>query len=219
MTAQRESQHTLKITQPVLLLVEGPDDDHFFQRIIERRENQGIQVVPYGGKDNLGNFLVNVLVPRLRSSDVVKAIGVTRDADCYYNRAFQSIDDSLRLAGLPSPTSPLTYAEGMLDDDPIRVAAYVMPDNASPGDLETLCLNAVSEAPAIPCVNRYFDCLQSIGHVPRQESKARLRAFLSANPDNPNLLIGQAVAADVIPWNSPVFAGINQFLDMLTSVN
>ena len=200
-----------------MLLVEGQDDYQFFQRIIERRRNEGIQVIPYDGKDNLGNFLVNALVPRLRSPNTVKAIGITRDADDDFARAFQSVGDSLRLAGLPVPSAPLTYAEGTLYDSEIRVAAYVMPDNASPGDLETLCLNAVSRSPAMPCVESYISCLREIDHLPGQESKARLRAFLSANPDNPNLLIGQAIAARVIPWDSPAFDGVHRFLDMLAS--
>ena len=219
MTAQREHQQTLRIEQPILLLVEGADDDHFFRRIIERSEQEGIQVVQYNGKDNLGNFLSNVLVPRLRSSDVAKAIGVTRDADDNFAGAFQSIGGSLRIAGLPVPLEPLVLAEGAFEDTTIQVAAFVMPDNSSPGDLETLCLDAVSQFQAMPCVESYFDCLQSIGHVRRQESKARLRSFLSANVDNPKLLIGQAISADVIPWNSFSFAGIHKFLDLLTSAD
>lgn len=219
MAARRERQQTIKIEQPCLLLVEGRDDFWFFQRIIERRGSEDIQVVQFYGRDRLGDFLTNVLVPRLRSSDTVKVIGVVRDADEFYDRAFQSVGDSLRLAGLPVPSAPLTYAEGMLDDVTIGVVAYVMPDNASQGELETLCLEAVREAAAMPCVSSFFECLDSIGHVPGKVDKARLGAFLSANPDDPNLRIGEAVAAGVIPWDSPAFASIHQFLDMLTSVD
>lgn len=222
MVAQRETQQNFRIEQPCILLVEGMDDSLFFRRIMERREregrrSEGIQVVPYGGKDNFGNFLTSTLIPRLVSSDIVEAIGVTRDADADFARAFQSIGGSLRVAGLPSPSLPLTFEHGTFDGDAIQVAAYVMPDNASPGDLETLCLNAVSQSPAMPCVDRYFSCLQEIDHLPGQESKARLRAFLSSNQDNPNLLIGQAIAAGVTPWDSPVFDGIHRLLDMLVA--
>ena len=219
MTAQPETRHGLRIEHPGLLLVEGPDDYHFFRQIVEHRDLGEMEIIPYDGKDNLGSFLTGVLIPRLRSASVVKAIGVTRDADDDFDRAFQSIGDSLRRAGLPVPSTPLTLAEGSLYGDAVWVAAYVMPDNASPGDLETLCLNAVSQSPAMPCVDRYFSCLQEIGLLPGQESKARLRAFLSANPDNPNLLTGQAIAAGVIPWDSPAFGGIHQLLDMLAEVD
>ncbi len=220
MVAQHERQQTIKIEQPRLLLVEGTDDYWFFQRIIERRKDEDVQVISFGGKDKLGDFLTNILVPRIRSSDLVKDIGVTRDADEDYSRAFQSVGDSLRIAGLPVPSEPLIFAEGTLDDAAIRVAAYIMPDNASPGELETLCLEAVREAAAMPCVDRFFECLESISHVPGKEYKARLGAFLSSVITNdPNLRIGEAVASGVIPWDSPAFSIVHQFLDMLTEVN
>ena len=214
---QHEIQQGTKIYHPGLLLVEGRDDESFFRQIIERRNDQNMQIIRFDGKDNLGEFLTNNLIPRLKPNIIVKTIGIVRDADNSYERAFQSIGDSLRTAGLPSPPKPLTYADGMLEGDAIRVIAYVMPDNNSNGDLESLCLKAVSESPAMACVDYYFDCLKSINHVPRQESKARLRAFLSANQDNPNLLIGHAIAADVLRWDSPAFAEIHRFLDLMSA--
>ncbi len=218
MVAHRERARAIAIEQPRLLLVEGRDEYWFFRRIIDERKIEGIQIVEFHGKDGLGNFLTNILVPAIAPPDTVVGIGVVRDADESYSQAFQSVGDSLRLAGLPVPLAPLAYAEGLLYGAAIRVVAYVMPDNSSRGDLEALCLNAVSQSPAMPCVDSYLSCLRAIEHLPRQESKARLRAFLSANPDNPNLLIGQALAAGVIPWDSPAFAGIHQFLDILAAV-
>ena len=217
--ADSQFQPAANVEHPFLLLVEGTDDYWFFRRIMERRQSENIQIIQFNGKDNLGNFLVNALVPSIMSSDVVKAIGIIRDADDSYARAFQSVGDSLRRAGLPVPSAPLSPREGTLSDAAIRVVAYILPDNRSTGDLEVLCLGAVSRAAAMPCVAGYFDCLGSIDHIPRQESKARLSVFLSANQDNPNLLIGQAVAAGVIPWDSPVFDNIHQFLDVLASIN
>ena len=208
-----------RIEKSRLLVVEGNDDVQFFRRIIERRQSEHIQIIEFGGKDKLGTFLTNVLVPRIRATDMVRIMGVVRDADEVYDRAFQSVSDSLRRAELPVPDSPMTTANGALDGADIRVSVYIMPDNGSRGDLETLCLKAVRDAPAAPCVDRYFECLQSIGHVPRQESKARLRAFLASNPGNPTLRTGDAIAAGVIPWNGPAFAGVHQFLDMLDAAD
>lgn len=167
----------------------------------------------------MGNFLTNTLVNDPTFSELVEVVGVVRDADGDYQSAFDSVQGSLRRAGLPVPDAPMTIAIGSLDGADIQIAVYIMPDNSSPGDLESLCLDAVNGAPAMPCVSRYFDCLQSIGHVPRQESKARLRAFLAANRDDPTLQPGQAIDAGVIPWNSPAFDGVHQFLDMLDAAD
>ena len=71
----------------------------------------------------------------------------------------------------------------------------------------------------MPCVDGYFDCLKSIDHLPRQESKARLRTFLAANPADPTLLSGNAIAAGIIPWDSSAFSGVHHFLDLLDAAN
>jgi hypothetical protein len=202
MAVSRQGQRNISVQQPRLLLVEGNDDEWFFRRLIEKRSIADIQIIQYSEEGKLGDFLVDVLVLDPRFSEVVKAIGVVKDADRGYESAFQSVQDSL--------------ARAKLSEAGIRSETYIMPDNGSQGDLETLCLSAVRESPAMPCVDRYLDCLQAIDRLPRQESKVRLRAFLSANPENPTLLIGQAIEAGVIPWDSPAFASVHQFLDMLT---
>ena len=207
-----------EIAKSWLLLVEGSDDRHFFQRLLERRRNTDIQVIEYGGSARLGAFLADTLVLDPGFSEMVEAIGVVSDADRSYQSAFDSVQGSLRRADMPVPAAPLTRADGEVQGTHIQVVTYIMPDNHSPGDLETLCLNAVNDAPAMPCVDRYFECLQSIDHVPRQESKARLRAFLASHQRDPTLRSGEAIAAGVIPWNSPAFNGVHQFLDMLDAV-
>ncbi len=215
MVSQSQVRQPAKVSQPRVLLVEGNDDRHFFQRLIERRQSSNIQVIEYGGTDLLGNFLANTLAVDPTFSELVKVVGVVRDADGDYQSAFDSVQGSLRRARLPVPNAPMTIAIGSLDGADIQIAVYIMPDNGSSGDLESLCLEAVRDSPATPCVDRYFDCLQLIGHVPRQESKARLRAFLAANRDDPTLLTGNALAAGVIPWDSPAFGDVHKFLDML----
>ena len=219
MVSQQQVRKPAKIVQPRLLLVEGNDDRHFFQRLLGRRQTPNVQIIEYGGTAQLGNFLANTLVIDPTFSELVEIVGVVRDADRDYQSAFDSVQGSLRHASLPVPNAPMTTANGALDGADIRVSVYIMPDNGSRGDLETLCLKAVRDAPAAPCVDRYFECLQSIGHVPRQESKARLRAFLASNPGNPTLRTGDAIAAGVIPWNGPAFAGVHQFLDMLDAAD
>ena len=227
MVAQRQDQLNLRIEQPRLLLVEGHDDFQFFRRLIERRrkvkdiQETDVQIIRFVEEGKLTAFLASVIAPRLGDSSVpVQSLGVVRDADTNYPAAFQSVQGALRHAGLAAPSTPSEREYGELPDtDVICVVTYIMPDNNSPGDLETLCLKAVHDAPAMPCVESYFECLQSIDHVPRQESKARLRAFLASHRRNPNLRIGEAVAAGVIPWNSPAFNGVHQFLDMLDAAN
>ena len=227
MVSSLQRPSNFRIEKPRLLLVEGNDDIQFFRRLIERRrgvneiQQTGIQIDRFAESAKLSAFLASVIVPALERSPLpVRVIGIVRDADSSYGSAFQSVQGALRHSNLPVPNAPSENAHGTLGGgDDIIVVAYIMPDNRSPGDLETLCLEAARDALAMPCVNNYFDCLQSIGHVPAQENKARLRAFLAANRDDPTLLTGNAIAAGVIPWDSPAFAAVHQFLDMLDAVD
>lgn len=227
MVSQRRSQRNMRIAKAKLLLVEGNDDYWFFRRLIEKRqsisdlEDSDVQIIEFAQSDKLSRFFANIIVPALATAPTsVSVLGVVRDADQSFTSAFQSIQDSLRNARLPVPTAPIEIATGQTSSGGrLDTAAYIMPDNASLGDLESLCLDAVRTTPAMPCVDSYLDCLKSIDHSPRQESKARLRAFLAANQDDPTLRSGEAIAAGIIPWNSPAFAGVHQFLDMLDAVN
>ena len=223
MVSSLQRPSSFRIEKPRLLLVEGNDDSQFFRRLIERRHGvneirqTGIQIDRFAETAKLSAFLANVIAPALeRSALLVRAIGIVRDADNSYGSAFQSVQGALRHANLPVPNAPLENAHGALGNgNGISVVAYIMPDNSSPGDLESLCLEAVRDAPSVPCVDNYFECLKSVGNVPRQESKARLRAFLASNAANPTLRTGDAIAAGVIPWDSPAFDDVHKFLDML----
>ena len=215
MVSQQQVRQPAKIARPRLLLVEGSDDRHFFQRLIGRRQKLDIQVIEYGGTAQLGNFLANTLVIDPTFAELVEVVGVVRDADCDYRSAFQSVGDSLRRAGLPVPNSPLTPAIGNLDGTDIQVSVYIMPDNESSGDLETLILRAIEGRPALECVENYIECLKAQGQTIQLERKAKLHAFLASDPGDPTLQPGQAIDAGVIFWNSPAFADVHKFLDML----
>ena len=209
----------IQINSPRLLLVEGNDEVQFFRRIITRRHGENVQIIDFGGKDKLGAFLTNVLVPRIRATEMVRVIGIVRDADEYYDRAFQSVCDSLRRSELSTPRSPMTTEYGTLDGADIQVAVYIMPDNESSGDLETLILRAIEGTPALDCVEDYIECLQANGQIVQHERKAKLHAFLASNTRDPTLQPGEALDAGVIPWRSPAFDDVHKFLDMLDAVN
>ena len=227
MVSPLQRPSNFRIEKPRLLLVEGNDDNQFFRRLIERRhgvnevQQTGIQIDRFAEAAKLSAFLANVIAPALERSVLpVRAIGIVRDADSSYGSAFQSVQGALQHANLPVPNAPLENAHGALGSgDDISVVAYIMPDNASPGDLEALCLRAVQDSPAMACVEGYIECLKTQGQTVRYERKAKLHAFLASNTDDPTLQPGQAINAGVIPWDSPAFDDVHKFLDMLDAAD
>lgn len=227
MVSSLQRPSNFRIEKPRLLLVEGNDDNQFFRRLVERRQGVNeiqqtdIQIYRFAEAAKLSAFLANVIAPAIeRSALPVRAIGIVRDADSSYDSAFQSVQGALRHANLPVPDAPLENAHGALGNgNDISMVAYIMPDNGSPGDLESLCLRAVQETPAMTCVENYIECLKAQGQTIQHERKARLHAFLASNTDDPTLQPGQAIDAGIIPWNSPAFDGVHQFLDMLDAAD
>ncbi|MCC6446839.1 MAG: hypothetical protein IT210_25730 [Armatimonadetes bacterium] len=77
--------------------------------------------------------------------------------------------------------------------------------------LETLCLRAVADDPVMPCIERYFECIQEKASLPANLAKARVHSFLSSRP-KPDLLVGQAAWSGYWPWDSPAFDPLRRFL-------
>jgi hypothetical protein len=195
-----------EINRPVQLLVEGRDALVFFSAFLRYLGITAIQLQNFGGINELGPFL-----KALRDSpgflERVGCLGVIRDAESDPGAAFQSVCSALRNAGLPVPPRPRTRAGA----DP-SIAVLILPDEGTDGMLETLCLRAVAEDPARPCVDDYFTCLsETLTALPRNLHKAKIHAFLASRPKS-DLQLGQAASAGYFDWANPAFGEVRQFL-------
>ena len=198
----------LHFEAPRLLLVEGQDEVGFFTGFLNHLGLRDYQIVDYGGK--------NAFRPRMEAYfreptfSQVRAMAVIGDADLDANSAFQSIRDSLGNIGLPTPQSFLSQA-----GDGLQVSIFIMPDNSSPGALEDLCLEAMSQNPTMICVNNYLLCVEAAGFPrPQSNSKARLRALLASLDDSEARLGIRSRRTTGLPWdwNHPTFTPLAQFL-------
>ena len=199
----------VRIESPKLLLVEGESEYRFFRCLLERLDTTvPVQVANFKGIGNLKRVLRTL--PVRPEYPVLESIGVTRDADRSSSRAFQSVCSLLESAGLGAPDAPMVLTHGKP-----RVAVYVLPDCASPGTLESLCLSAVACDPAMQCVEQYVQCLVKTAGIPHGISdKARVHAFLASRP-NPDLRVGEAAQAGHWNLDSQVYDPLKSFLRAL----
>ena len=77
--------------------------------------------------------------------------------------------------------------------------------------LETLCIAAIAEDAAMPCVEAFFQCLHKAGIAPRPIDRARLQAFL-ASRERPGLWLGLAARAGYFSWDAPALQAAKQFV-------
>ena len=204
-------QQPIRIEQPHILCGEGKDEANFLEALGKHMSLDRFQVLDYGGKSQLRQWLGQFKkAPRFRE---VVSLVVSRDADQDWSAAFQSAQDALTSAGLERPQKPMVWADG-----PPRVAILVLPAPHETGDLETLCLRALDEHPAMPCVHELLACFDAAGYEVRENrrSKAAVHAFL-ASTRYPDLRLGEAALRGCIPFDHDAFAEPRRLLSEPTS--
>jgi len=203
----------ITIEKERLLIVEGKDEELFFEALLNQLGFLNIQILPIGGKTKFRKYLKS-LISRKVDFAKVKRLWITRDADDDFNTAFQSICDTLKFFSLPVPQKPKIPTEAYPE-----VNIFIFPDNKSPGMLEDLCLKALQDntqdTPIVKCLEDYFCCLaRRSPEFPNNLSKAKIQAFLAAK-EEPGKRLGEAAQAGYLPWDHPAFDEIEEFLHML----
>ena len=175
-------QRPSPITFPRVLLVEGQDDFHVVEHLRRR----------YWTDDDAPSFetiIKNNDVELLKSiSGEIKtegreAIGILIDTDDDLTARWQSVRDRLpenfTLADQP------TFGGAIINTSP-RVGVWLMPDNASPGQLEDFVQRMIPTDDTIwPLAERYIDDIPTPDRKfpPSKTSRAKLYAWLAARQD------------------------------------
>jgi|GEM_PF-223101 len=164
------------ITKSKILLVEGKDEVNLFTELLVNLDLTDIQVIEVSGKDKFPSKL-EALVKKSSGYSKITSIGIVRDADDDPVGAFQSVCDAMSRLDLPKPKTPLQPVTG-----PPQITVMIVPDSATKGMIENVCLASVSDDPAMACVDQYFECLAENQRVLSQNAmpKARVHTFLSS---------------------------------------
>lgn len=196
-------QPPIKIEQETQLLVEGRDTDVFINALLQHLSLIGVQVHNFGGVEQLSRFL-KTFIASPGFHQIVKSLGIIRDAEKSTGSARQSVHDILRQVNLPLPDQKGTP----------QTSVYIFPDNKNSGMLETLCLTSVQNDPAIICIERYMECLEKQQlHISNPE-KAKVQAFLASRLKFVAHL-GEAANKGYWQWENTAFAELKQFLKRL----
>jgi len=203
-------RESVQIEQPFLLVVEGKDDQLFFEALARTIALENVQVISVEGKTNL-RARIKALAVGSGFSEVV-SLGVVRDADTSPEAALQSVQGALRAANLPVPERPLELTTGRP-----HVTVMIVPGLNKSGALEDLCLDSVKNEPAIECAEEFFECLKERSSgFPRNLSKAMVQVFLASREQSGKRL-GEAACAGYWPWDYGAFDEIKRFLRLVCS--
>lgn len=98
------------ITKSRLLVAEGPDAYWFCIWATQAYGLTGIQVVNFGGNQELADRLE--LLKNITGFDLVESLAIIRDAEGDGTAALRSVCGALGRAGLPAPTKPCQIESG-----------------------------------------------------------------------------------------------------------
>jgi hypothetical protein len=200
------------MTAKLVLMVEGPDDEHVVKNICGQRQlGKTLDIKPYGGKAPL----IEGIGVRLKESDI-GALGIILDADTDLHARWQAVAFRLSAAGYTDvPATPVpegTVIESPADSLLPRVGVWLMPDNQLPGILEDFLRFLVPAGDRL--LARVDQALISIPAGERRfpevrAAKARIHTWL-AWQEEPGKPFGQAISARYLDPSLPaanLFAG------------
>ena len=208
---------TEEIRHDVQLLVEGKDERNFFEAFNQRLEFANVQVQVLDGKDRLRESLETLA--GTSNFRIVKSIGIVRDADGSADKAFKSVQTSLRNANravrtwsgveFPVPDRP----EERTGDGP-AVSVLILPGDTEEGMLETLLRRTFAGTEVDRCIDAFLACAAESGNVIDRHDKARAHAYLATKP-HPQVSVGVAAQKGYWNFNHEAFDGVRRFLRAL----
>lgn len=195
---------TIRINKRKLLLGEGIEEVKFFDALLRYLQISDVQTIQYGGKSNLKNMFPALVKSSGFSS--VLSIGITRDADDDFQSAFQSVCSGIKKANLPIPEINNSF----IGKNP-KIGISIISGDGNTGMLEDLCLNSISDDPAIRCVDDFISCIQQVGCNPKNLSKAKIHTWL-ASRDRSDMKLGDAALAKCLSFDHSTYESLIKFL-------
>lgn len=140
--------------RPKLLVVEGQDDAHFFDKLLTdaAADPSQIGIIYTGGTGGLERELALLAKSRPFIEGRITKIGIVQDADADPAAKINSIHAALQSIGFPSPGHGAFQAVG-----PLTVGVFLLPNALVQGDLELVCLSTVEATDKAQRVVAYFD--------------------------------------------------------------
>ena len=207
-----------QIVKPYLLLCEGRDVEGFLINYLNSNElaqdprlSNEIQVLDFGGNDDLSSFLMNL--KNMDKFDQVTSLAVIRDAEKDYAKACREVSSSLKKCGFRSSECSGAWVR---DDTGLNVGFMLFPLNNTAGTLEDLCLQILSEKnnkTILSSVDRFLAEMESsYGRHYRRKHKNKLHTYFSSSDKYVTMPLGQASNAGAFDWGSSELEPLKSFL-------
>lgn len=206
-----------EIEKKYLLLCEGKDAENFLITYLnssalsqDQRFSNDIQVLDFGGNENLGNFLMNL--KNMENYDLVTSLAIVRDAEKDYNKACHEICSSLMKCGIESSEEGVWFE----NNSGLKCGFVLFPLDNSAGTLEDLCLRILAEKDnksILGSVEGFLFTMESVyGRCYHRKHKNMLYTYLSSSDKYVTMPLGTASRAGAFDWSSDILLPLKDFL-------
>lgn len=194
-TEKNKESFTSLISKKVYMLVEGKDEESFFNKFFQKNEqlqslnlNENIEIESIRGIDNLDSS-IGALITRTGFENV-EILLILRDADNTHQGSFDSVCHILNKHGLPSPLTINDFSES---GESIATGVYILPgkiEDIAGNMLENLCLSIPDNPLIMPYIDDYLQNIIDNPDIvnPKNIHKSKLLVFLASHKDVPNTL-------------------------------
>lgn len=193
-----------------LLLVEGPDDKHVVQHLCRRLASDlTFQCEDKGGSGPLLDA-IDVEI----ATDERIALGIVVDANDDLAARWQAIGNRLDRTNVQLPSQP-EHGGTIVDSEP-RVGVWLMPNNATPGELENFVAELVpKDDPIWPLAEQYIEGIPSEHRPfsPNKQLRAKIHAWLATRREPRRM--GAAIGTAELDAETPL---ASQFADWLRAL-
>ena len=161
-----------------VLLVEGQDDKHVVLHICQRYDNPPtFDILDKEGIDPL----LKSIGPEVKVPDR-ETVGIVVDANTNFDARWQAIRSRLRDAGISAPST--IDPSGIIIDGKPRVGVWLMPDNASPGELEDFVAAMIPQGDSVwPLAQSYIAGIRAPEFAAGKVRRAEVHAWLATRAD------------------------------------
>jgi hypothetical protein len=208
-----------KVMQPNQILAEGRDAYYFLRSFLASEKIENIQIMDYGGIKDLTDFLRSL--SKQDGYDSIRSIIIARDAEMSAVSAIQSVNGSLKKAGvIDSDITAFKISDSK--DIKIKVGVMLFPgfDDTgklcAEGTLEDLCIKLFKFREIVPyadaCIND-FEEKRSVKF--KRPHKNKLHTMLSLTDDYAGMKIGETANAQGFNFKSPY---LRPYIDILEKI-
>jgi len=193
---------------PFVLVVEGQDEEHVLRQFAELLGLDGVAIDTKEGYRDV----LEAMGPQVKNEDR-RVVGFVLDADSPMQDRWDAVRTALAdVRELPERPHP---SGTILEGEP-RIGVWLMPDNASDGELEDLVASMVRSDDAVwPLAEAYLGGLPAPQreHVKKKPTKAALHVWL-ANKKKPGRM-GAAIGAGHLDTESERASHLSSWLRRL----